>query len=88
MNDDDFVMVKRVTDVVVAQQVTQQPIQQRQKQVLLRTLWTKQTFIQYPNGELYLRDSQSWFDNKTEVYKKKEKDKIDAYKVEEGKHEM
>ena len=44
-----------------------------QKEVIERTLHTIHTLRIYPNGEVYLKKSLSWFDKKGQVIKKKEK---------------
>ena len=54
-----------------------------------RTLWTLTTFTVYPNGMMFVKKAQSWFDKKQAVVKKKApKPKLDTFKTEQGTDEI
>ena len=58
-------------------------------QVTERQMWTLTTFTVYPNGMMFVKKTQSWFDKKqAQVKKKQPKPKLDNYKTEQGTDEI
>lgn len=56
-------------------------------QVIERKLWTIQTIHIYPNGMMFIKKTQSWFDKNQKEVKKKVKKKLNVKEAIIGKKE-
>ncbi len=56
-------------------------------QVIERKLWVLQTIHIYPNGMMFIKETQSWFDKNQQAVKKKVKKKLEVKKAEIGQEE-
>lgn len=54
--------------------------------IIERKMHTITTFRIYPNGDMFVVKTQSWFDKKETEFKKK--DKLDTFKKEKGVEEL
>lgn len=83
MKDDPFLNVEGVGETPLSPDSPS-----TKPKVIERTLMTMQKIRIYPDGQIFIAKTQSWFDKKGTVVKKKVKKRLGEYKKEKGVIEL